>query len=149
MIRKTVYFIRLLLKIGWVEKWSLKIILQRLLAIINKLEKYNGCILADNVGLGKTFTALAVIKYYENRNKFVLVLCPKKLTNNWNTYKDNYDILLLRTSAILPEAISSGGLTPPLIQACFSPPIEVGVISQLIYIVNKERCICYARYTRG
>lgn len=42
------------------------------------------------MGLGKTFTALAVIKYYENRNKSVLVLCPKKLTNNWNTYKDNY-----------------------------------------------------------
>lgn len=60
------------------------------LAIINKLEKYNGCILADSVGLGKTFTALAVIKYYENRNKSVLVLCPKKLANNWNTYKDNY-----------------------------------------------------------
>lgn len=60
------------------------------LAIINKLEKYNGCILADSVGLGKTFTALAVIKYYENRNKSVLVLCPKKLVNNWNTYKDNY-----------------------------------------------------------
>lgn len=60
------------------------------LAIIGKLEKYNGCILADSVGLGKTFTALAIIKYYENRNKNVLVLCPKKLTNNWNTYKENY-----------------------------------------------------------
>ncbi len=60
------------------------------LAIINKLEKYNGCILADSVGLGKTFTALSVVKYYENRNKTVLVLCPKKLSNNWNTYKDNY-----------------------------------------------------------
>jgi SNF2 family DNA or RNA helicase len=60
------------------------------LAIINKLEKYNGCILADSVGLGKTFTALAVIKYYENRNKSVLVLCPKRLCENWNTYKDNY-----------------------------------------------------------
>lgn len=60
------------------------------LAIINKLEKYSGCILADSVGLGKTFTALAVIKYYETRNKTVLVLCPKKLANNWNTYKDNY-----------------------------------------------------------
>lgn len=59
-------------------------------AIINKLEKYNGCILADSVGLGKTFTALSVIKYYENRNKMVLVLCPKKLANNWNTYKENY-----------------------------------------------------------
>lgn len=60
------------------------------LAIINKLKKYNGCILADSVGLGKTFTALAVIKYYENRNKSVLVLCPKKLSENWNMYKNNY-----------------------------------------------------------
>ena len=60
------------------------------LAIINKLETYNGCILADSVGLGKTFTALSVIKYYENRNKSVLVLCPKKLYENWNTYKSNY-----------------------------------------------------------
>ena len=60
------------------------------LAIINKLEKYNGCILADSVGLGKTFTALSVIKYYENRNKTVLVLCPKKLNDNWITYRSNY-----------------------------------------------------------
>lgn len=59
------------------------------LAIINKLEKFNGCILADSVGLGKTYTALGVIKYYENRNKSVLVLCPKKLTDNWNTFKLN------------------------------------------------------------
>ena len=72
--------------------WSMLYSFQKdaALAIINKLEKYNGCILADSVGLGKTFTALSVIKYYENRNKTVLVLCPKKLTNNWNTYKDNY-----------------------------------------------------------
>ena len=60
------------------------------LACINKLEKYHGCILADSVGLGKTFTALAVIKYYELRNKSVLVLCPKKLNDNWITYKSNY-----------------------------------------------------------
>ena len=59
------------------------------LAIINKLEQYNGCILADSVGLGKTFTALAVIKYYEGRNKSVLVLCPKKLKDNWMTYRGN------------------------------------------------------------
>ncbi|MCI6474726.1 MAG: DEAD/DEAH box helicase family protein [Mucispirillum sp.] len=58
--------------------------------IYNKLEKYNGCILADSVGLGKTFTALAVIKYYENRGKNVLVLCPKKLSENWLTYRANY-----------------------------------------------------------
>lgn len=60
------------------------------LACINKLEKYHGCILADSVGLGKTFTALAVIKYYELRNKSVLVLCPKKLNDNWISYKSNY-----------------------------------------------------------
>jgi len=59
------------------------------LSIINKLETYNGCILADSVGLGKTYTALSVIKYYENRNKSVLVLCPKKLSDNWNTFKMN------------------------------------------------------------
>ncbi|WP_018611852.1 helicase-related protein [Segetibacter koreensis] len=56
---------------------------------INKLEKYNGCIIADSVGLGKTFSALGVIKYYEKRNKDVLVLCPKKLEANWNTYRQN------------------------------------------------------------
>jgi superfamily II DNA or RNA helicase len=59
------------------------------LALINKLETFNGCILADSVGLGKTFTALAVIKYYELRNKSVLVLCPKKLADNWLTYNKN------------------------------------------------------------
>ncbi|RZK26118.1 MAG: ATP-dependent helicase, partial [Flavobacterium sp.] len=56
---------------------------------INKLEKYKGCILADSVGLGKTFSALGIIKYYEMRNKDVLVLCPKKLEANWNTYRHN------------------------------------------------------------
>ena len=72
--------------------WKMLYNFQRdaVLAIIGKLEKFNGCILADSVGLGKTFTALAVIKYYENRNKSVLVLCPKKLSENWNTYKGNY-----------------------------------------------------------
>lgn len=57
--------------------------------VINKLEKYNGCILADSVGLGKTFTALAVMKYYSSRNKNILVLTPKKLADNWNRYKNN------------------------------------------------------------
>ena len=60
------------------------------LAVINKREKFNGCILADSVGLGKTFTALSVIKYFESRNRTVLVLCPKKLYENWNTYRQNY-----------------------------------------------------------
>ncbi|MED4306644.1 MULTISPECIES: helicase-related protein [Bacillus] len=59
------------------------------IGIIDKIEKYNGCILADSVGLGKTFSALAVIKYYELRNDRVLVLCPKKLRDNWTVYTQN------------------------------------------------------------
>lgn len=59
------------------------------IGVINKLEKYNGCILADSVGLGKTFTALAVMKYYSARNKNILVLAPKKLADNWNRYRGN------------------------------------------------------------
>lgn len=57
--------------------------------IINKLEKYNGCILADSVGLGKTFTALAVMQYYSLRNQSILVLCPKRLEQNWTQYQGN------------------------------------------------------------
>lgn len=59
------------------------------LGAIDKLEKYNGCIIADSVGLGKTFEALAVIKYYELRNDRVLVLAPKKLRDNWTIYTIN------------------------------------------------------------
>jgi hypothetical protein len=59
-------------------------------SIISKLEKYNGCILADSVGLGKTFTALAVMTYYAYRGKRILVLCPKKLEANWNQYRHDY-----------------------------------------------------------
>lgn len=54
---------------------------------INKLRNYGGCIIADSVGLGKTYEALAVIKYYESLNKQVLVLCPKKLRENWTVYQ--------------------------------------------------------------
>lgn len=61
------------------------------LGIINKLERHNGCILADSVGLGKTFSALGVIKYYQERNKSILVLCPKKLGDNWQTFINNYE----------------------------------------------------------
>jgi len=61
------------------------------LGVINKLERHNGCILADSVGLGKTFTALGVIKYYQERNRSVLVLCPKKLGDNWLTFLNNYE----------------------------------------------------------
>jgi len=72
--------------------WNKLYVFQRdaALAIISKLEQYNGCILADSVGLGKTFTALAVIKYFENRNRNILVLCPKKLSDNWRTFRENY-----------------------------------------------------------
>lgn len=61
------------------------------LGIINKLERHNGCILADSVGLGKTFSALGVIKYYQERNRSILVLCPKKLGDNWLTFLNNYE----------------------------------------------------------
>ena len=81
-------------KVGFKESkiWNMLYDFQKdaVLGIINKLEKYNGCILADSVGLGKTFTALAVMKYYQERNKSILVLCPKKLSENWNTYRTNY-----------------------------------------------------------
>lgn len=72
--------------------WSLLYDFQRdaALAIINKLQTYDGCILADSVGLGKTFTALAVIAYYEKLDRNVLVLCPKKLSDNWTTYNNDY-----------------------------------------------------------
>lgn len=56
---------------------------------INKIETYGGCIIADSVGLGKTFEALAIIKYYELRNHRVLVLAPKKLRENWSIYRLN------------------------------------------------------------
>jgi SNF2 family DNA or RNA helicase len=56
---------------------------------INKILKHNGCILADSVGLGKTFEALAVIKYFELKNERALVLCPKKLRDNWTVYRHN------------------------------------------------------------
>ena len=69
--------------------------------VINKLEKFNGCILADSVGLGKTFTALAVIKYYELRNRSVLVLCPKKLAENWLNFNTN-----LRTNPIANDRLN-------------------------------------------
>ena len=59
------------------------------LGAIDKIEKYGGCIIADSVGLGKTFEALAVIKYYELRNDRILVLCPKKLRENWTIYTQN------------------------------------------------------------
>ncbi len=79
--------------------------------IINKLEKYNGCILADSVGLGKTFTALAVIKYYELRNRSVLVLCPKKLADNWQTYRSNYTTNILAKDRLNYDLLFHTGLS--------------------------------------
>ncbi|ABR54063.1 helicase domain protein [Methanococcus vannielii SB] len=79
------------------EIWKTMYNFQRdaVLGAINKLEKYNGCILADSVGLGKTYTALGIIKYYELRNKKVLVLCPKRLHENWNTFVSPYKTNIL------------------------------------------------------
>ncbi|MFT3944171.1 MAG: helicase-related protein [Ancrocorticia sp.] len=81
--------------------------------VINKLETYNGCILADSVGLGKTFTALAVIKYYELRNKSVLVLCPKKLAANWTNYNSNYTTNLFREDRFAYDVLAHTDLSRP------------------------------------
>ena len=72
--------------------WNMLYDFQRdaVVGCITKLNRYGGCILADSVGLGKTFSALGVIKYFESRNQRVLVLCPKRLSDNWNTFKSNY-----------------------------------------------------------
>jgi len=71
--------------------WNMLYKFQRdgVLGAIDKLERFNGCIIADSVGLGKTFEALAVIKYFELRNDRVLVLCPKRLRDNWTVYTVN------------------------------------------------------------
>ena len=79
--------------------------------IISKMEKYNGCILADSVGLGKTFSALAVMKYYQDRNKSILVLCPKKLSNNWNIYKGNLKTNILYQDRFNYDVLHHSDLT--------------------------------------
>lgn len=81
------------------------------LGAIDKLEKYNGCIVADSVGLGKTFEALAVIKYYELRNDRVLVLCPKKLRDNWTVYTVNDKRNLLATDRFNYDVLNHTDLT--------------------------------------
>ncbi|MBQ9394168.1 MAG: DEAD/DEAH box helicase family protein [Proteobacteria bacterium] len=87
---------------------------------IEKIEKYNGCILADSVGLGKTYTALAIIKYYEKRNYKVLVLAPKKLRENWVQYntpsvtnpfeKDRFSYIVLNHTDLTRKSGKSGDI---------------------------------------
>ncbi len=85
-------------KTGFIETkiWNMLYSFQKdaVKGAINKIKKHNGCIIADSVGLGKTFEALAVIKYFELRNYKVLVLCPKKLSYNWTVYQANNNSLL-------------------------------------------------------
>ncbi|AUD79182.1 helicase [Kangiella profundi] len=81
------------------------------LGAIDKLEKHNGCIIADSVGLGKTFEALAVIKYYELRNDRVLVLCPKKLRENWTVYTINDKRNLLASDRFNFDVLNHTDLT--------------------------------------
>ncbi len=78
------------------EIWSMLYDFQKdgVRGAINKINKHNGCVLADSVGLGKTFEALAVIKYFEGRNKDALVLCPKNLASNWTIYQSKKNNLL-------------------------------------------------------
>ena len=82
-------------KTGFFETqvWSMLYDFQRdgVKGAINKILNHNGCVLADSVGLGKTFEALAVIKYFELLNARVLVLCPKKLRDNWTVFRENDD----------------------------------------------------------
>ena len=90
--------------------------------VINKLKEHNGCILADSVGLGKTYTALAVIKYFELHNTHVLVLCPSKLRDNWSLYQvgsghsqnpfrdDRFGYTLLAHTDLSRDSGSSGGV---------------------------------------
>lgn len=82
-------------------------------AVLAKIEKHGGCILADSVGLGKTFTALAVIKWFEKRNKSVLVLCPKKLRDNWTEYlaANNSEMNPLREDRFSYTVLSHTDLT--------------------------------------
>ena len=81
------------------------------LGAIDKLEKYNGCIIADSVGLGKTFEALAVIKYYELRNERVLVLCPKKLRENWTIFTVNDKRNILEADRFRYDVLNHTDLT--------------------------------------
>lgn len=83
------------------------------LGAIDKLEKYNGCIIADSVGLGKTFEALAVIKYYELRNDRVLVLCPKKLRDNWTMFTINDKRNLLAIDRFNYDVLNHTDLSRP------------------------------------
>lgn len=83
------------------------------LGAIDKLEKYNGCIIADSVGLGKTFEALAVIKYYELRNDRILVLCPKKLRENWTVYTINDKRNLLASDRFNYDVLNHTDLSRP------------------------------------
>ena len=103
------------------EIWKLLYNFQKdaVLGAIDKIEKYGGCIIADSVGLGKTFEALGVMKYYQQRNDRVLVLCPKRLYENWAVYRSsdrrniliddrfNYD-LLFHTDLTRYEGMSNG-----------------------------------------
>lgn len=83
------------------------------LGTIDKLERHNGCIIADSVGLGKTFEALAVIKYYELRNDRVLVLCPKKLRDNWTLYTINDKRNILSDDRFNYDVLNHTDLTRP------------------------------------
>ena len=90
--------------------------------IVNRLWQHNGCILADSVGLGKTYTALAVIRYYQAQNQRVLVLCPKKLSENWKLYPaqfgqkgnpfkdDNFNYALLHHTDLSRNSGDSNGI---------------------------------------
>ncbi len=95
------------------EVWKMLFSFQKdgVKGIINKILEYNGCILADSVGLGKTFEALAVIKYFELRNERVLVLCPKKLRQNWTVYTSDNSLNPLSDDKLIFNVLSHTDLS--------------------------------------
>jgi SNF2 family DNA or RNA helicase len=109
---------------------ALQLPARRATGIINKLETYNGCILADSVGLGKTFTALAVVKYYELRNRSVLVLCPKKLADNWLNYNTNLKTNIFAKDRFNYDVLCHTDLSAYLGES-FGIPAQPGELGQL------------------
>ncbi|TAD97538.1 MAG: ATP-dependent helicase, partial [Oscillatoriales cyanobacterium] len=107
-------------------------------AAINKIRRYNGCIIADSVGLGKTFEALAVIKYFELRNQKVVVLCPKKLRENWTVYlaQNNSE---LNPLVKVDDIIKSGVKTQVLLLSATPVNNDLKDLRNQLYFITEDR----------
>lgn len=102
-------------KVGFKDSkvWSMLFNFQKdaVIGAIEKIETYGGCIIADSVGLGKTFEALAVMKYYQLRNDRILVLAPKKLRENWTIYQLNDKRNILATDRLNYDVLNHTDLS--------------------------------------